>query len=223
MIFAVRNHYERELRYLHHFVAPGMVVVDGGASCGIYTAVAARLVGPSGRVLSFEPGAEAFSVLTKNIQLNHLTNVRAHCAALSDRDGRALLYHLERGPNSFSIGCPKSTAVESEEVVTRTLDEMFREEGIDRVEFIKLDTEGAEELVLRGAGQSIARSRPTIIFEVNAVAARQLGLRPCGAWELLMTWGYRFLFLTESGDLRELDEPPMADTIQNVIAVHGRQ
>jgi FkbM family methyltransferase len=223
MIFAARDHYERELTYLHHFVEPGTVVVDGGANCGIYTTVAARLVGPSGRVLSFEPGTEAFSVLTKNIELNHLTNVRAHRAALSDRDGRARLYHLGRGPISFSIGRPKSTAVKSEEVVTRSLDDVFREEGIDRVGLIKLDIEGAEELVLRGAGQNIARSRPTIIFEVNAGAARQLGLHPYGAWELLRSWGYRFFSLTGCADLRELEKPPTADAIENVIAVHDRR
>ena len=55
MIFAVRGHYEKELAYLRHFVSPGMVVVDGGANCGIYSVAAGRLVGPSGRVIAFEP------------------------------------------------------------------------------------------------------------------------------------------------------------------------
>ncbi len=223
MIYTARAQYERELTYLHRFVAPGMVVVDGGASCGIYTVVAARLVGPSGRVLSFEPGVEAFSTLRKNIELNRLINVRAHCAALSDRDGRAQLYHHKHGPNSFSIGHSGNTAINSEPVITRTLDEVFREEPAGRLGFIKLDVEGAEELVLRGARQVIARLRPTIQFEVNAAAAKQLGLHPCGAWELLKTWGYRFFFLSRSSELCESVKPPTVDTIENVIAVHRRQ
>jgi len=223
MIFAVGAHYERELVYLHRFVAPGMVVVDGGANCGIYTVLAARLVGSSGRVLSFEPGAEAFSVLKKNIKLNHLVNVRAHCAALTDRDGRARLYHHERGPNSFSIAHSENMAIESEHVVTRTLDEVFREENAGRLGLIKLDVEGAEELVLRGAGQVIADSCPTILFEINVPAAKQLGLHPYGAWELLRNWGYRFFSLTGCEDLRELDQPLRSVAIQNVIAVHGKR
>ena len=222
MIFAVRGHYEKELAYLRHFVSPGMVVVDGGANCGIYSVAAGRLVGPSGRVIAFEPSAETFSVLRRNIRLNHLINVRAHCAALSDKDGTARLYHHEQGPNSFSLASPKSVVIDSEEVVTRTLDEVIREEGIDRVGLIKLDVEGAEELVLRGAAQITAHSHPTIIFEVNAAAAKQLSLAPSGAWDLLRTWGYRFFFLTKSGDLAELDEPPAAHDITNVIAVHCR-
>jgi FkbM family methyltransferase len=223
MIYAVRARYERELIFLHRFLAPGMVVIDGGASCGIYTVVAARLVGPSGRVLSFEPGAEAFSVLTRNIEINHLTNVRAHRAAVSDTDGRAHLYHHEHGPNSFSLGHPGIATIDSEPVVTRTLDEVFREEDAGRLGLIKLDVEGAEELVLRGSGRTIAHSFPTILFEVNAAAAMQLGLQPHGAWELLRNWGYRFFSLAGCGDLRELDKPPAGDTIANVIAVHGKR
>jgi FkbM family methyltransferase len=223
MIYAVGAQYERELTYLHRFVRPGMVVVDGGASCGICTVVAARLVGPSGRVFSFEPGVEAFSTLTKNIELNRLINVRAHCAARSDRDGRAQLYHHEHGPNSFSIGHSGNTAIDSDPVVTRALDEVFRKEHAGGLGFIKLDVEGAEELVLRGARKIIARSCPTIQFEVNATGAKQLGLHPYGAWELLKTWGYRFFFLNRSSDLCESVKPPTVDTIENVIAVHRRQ
>jgi FkbM family methyltransferase len=185
--------------------------------------LAARLVGSSGRVLSFEPGAEAFSVLRKNIKLNHLINVRAHCAALADKDGRARLYHHGHKPNSFSIGHSENTAIESEHVVTRTLDEVFREEDASRLGLIKLDVEGAEELVLRGAGQVITDSSPTILFEINVAAAKQLGLQPYGAWELLRNWGYRFFSLTGCEDLRELDQPLRSVAIQNVIAVHGKR
>jgi len=223
IIFAVGAQYERELTYLHRFLTPGMVVVDGGASCGIYTVVAARLIGASGRVLSFEPGAESFSVLKKNIQLNRLANVQAHCAALSDRDGTAQLYHHEHGPNSFSLGHPERTAIRSEQVATLSLDEVFRKEDASRLGFIKLDVEGAEELVLRGAEGIIAKSSPTILFEVNTAATKQLGLHPYGAWELLKIWGYRFFSFAGCEDLRELDERPSSFPIQNVIAVHGNR
>ena len=222
MIFAVGDHYESELKYLHHFVRPGMVVVDGGANYGIYTLAAATLVGSSGRVLSFEPGAESFSGLMKNIKLNKLTNIGAYRAALSNRDGRTHLYHVEPGPNSFSIGRPTNKAVSSEEVVTRTLDEVFREENIDDVGLIKLDVEGAEELVLRGATQIISHSRPVIIFESHAAAAKRLCLASSGSWDLLKTWGYKFFFLTESGDLHERFTTPQDGEIINVVAMHGR-
>ena len=223
MVFAVGAQCETELAFLHRFLTPGMVVVDGGASCGIYTVVAARLVGASGRVLSFEPGAEAYSVLRKNIELNHLVNVRAHCAALSDRDGTAQLHHHEHGPNSFSLGQPESTGNGSEQVVTVSLDEVIRKEEAVRLGFIKLDVEGAEEMVLRGARRTITEWNPTILFEINVAATKQLGLEPHGAWELLRAWGYRFFSFAGCGDLRELKGRLISFPIQNVIAVHSRR
>lgn len=222
MIFAVRCRYEKELLHLGRFISPGMVVVDGGASCGIYTIAAAKLVGSTGRVFSFEPAVDTFSVLRKNIDLNRLENVRAYRAALSDTDGAAVLYHNMDGPNGFSLGCPRMLGLElkQEEVATRTLGRLAQEEGVQRIGLIKLDVEGAEELALRGAGQLIARLRPTIIFEFYRTGAEQLGLDPLGSWKLLKGLGYTFSCLAEGGDLRPLDHPPVSDEVINVIATH---
>ena len=128
MIYALRGQYENELLHLGRFISPGMVVVDGGANCGIYTVAAAKLVGTSGLILSFEPGAEAFAVLRKNVVLNGLTNVRTYRAALSDKEGTAALYHHRGGPNSFSLGATGAGGEAFEEVVTRTLFQVVREE-----------------------------------------------------------------------------------------------
>lgn len=222
MIFAVGCRYENELLRLDQFISPGMVVVDGGASCGIYTIAAAKLVGSTGKVFSFEPGVETFSVLRKNIDLNRLENVRAYRAALSDRDGKAILYHNVQGPNGFSLGCPRTPGLKlkQEEVPTYTLGRMAQEEGVRRIDLIKLDVEGAEELALLGAGQLIVRLRPTIIFEFNRIGVQQMGLDPLGSWKLLKGLGYTLSYLEESGDLRPLDHLPGSDEVINVIATH---
>jgi FkbM family methyltransferase len=223
MIYALRERYEKELMYLSHFISPGMVVVDGGANSGIYTVVAAKLVGDNGLVLSFEPGRQAFSVLDKNIRLNGFENVRACRAALSDKEGPAALYH-HAGPNSFSLGQPDRSGVDFEEVATRTLGQIMQEQNVDSVGLIKLDVEGAEELALRGGEAMILRSHPTIILETNGAAAQRLGLSPTGAWQLLERWGYRFFSLTEQGDLAALDHPPAAsDTVNLVALYHGQR
>jgi FkbM family methyltransferase len=200
-----------------------MVVVDAGANCGIYTVTAARLVGPSGRVLSFEPGSQAFSLLKKNIEINQFQNVSAYHAALCDKDGKARLYHDERGQISFSLGHPKNTRAEFEEVATRTLDSVLEEEGTGQVGLIKLDVEGAEELVLRGVEKLLVHSRPKIILEMNAFATEGLKLRRTGGWELLKSYDYDFFSLSDAGTPRRLTEPPTADEITNVIAIHREQ
>jgi len=220
MIYAVRELYERELTYLGKFLAPGMVVVDGGANYGIYSVAAARLVGPAGIVLSFEPGLESFYVLRRNIELNCLQNIRAFRAALADKDGQACLYHSRRGPNSFSLAQPESASRGSETVDTRTLKSVLLQEGAKQVGLIKLDVEGAEEPALKGALALISASRPSVIFEINPEAAMRLGFKPFGAWELLDKEGYRFFSLAECGDLHKLSAPPPAG---NVVAIHRGQ
>ncbi len=218
MIYAVRELYEKELAHLRNFISPGMVVVDGGANYGIYSLAAARLVGPAGRVFSFEPGLESFSVLRKNIELNCLHNVRAFRAALADKEGTAPLYHSGRGPNSFSLARPEHGSCGSEVVATLPLNQVLRQEKAEQVGLIKLDVEGAEELALRGALPVIASFRPCVILEINPRASQGLGLGPFGAWELLENAGYRFFSLVEGGDLRKLRTPPAGG---NVIAIHG--
>jgi FkbM family methyltransferase len=223
MIYALRSSYEKELMYLSRFISPGMVVVDGGANAGIYTVAAAKLVGPSGLVLSFEPGAEAFSVLRKNVGLNCLKNVRIHRAALSERERKAALYHHKGGPNSFSLGSLGTSAIDFEEVTARALCDVLQEEAAQRIDLIKLDVEGAEELALLGAQPFIVRSRPIVIFEFHAAAAQRLGLSPTGAWELLEGLGYSFFSLSDRGDLCLLNQPSGLDDVINVVAIHGRQ
>jgi len=220
MIYALRGQYENELLHLGRFISPGMVVVDGGANCGIYTVAAAKLVGTSGLILSFEPGAEAFAVLRKNVVLNGLTNVRTYRAALSDKEGTAALYHHRGGPNSFSLGATGAGGEAFEEVVTRTLFQVVREETALRLGLIKLDVEGCEELVLRGAISIIVRHHPTVLFEMNGTAAARLGLRPFGSWKLLESLGYGFFSLTERGELCELNQPPTGNDAINVVAIH---
>ena len=218
MIYAVRELYEQELAHLRNFISPGMVVVDGGANYGIYSLAAARLAGPTGRVFSFEPGQESFSVLGKNIELNGVKNVRLFRAALAEKEASASLYHSGRGPTSFSLGPPEHGACPSEVVATLPLDKVLREENAEHVGLIKLDVEGAEELALRGAQALLSSCRPCVIFEINPRASKGLGLKPFGAWELLENMGYRFFSPLEGGDLRKLRMPP---AVGNVIALHA--
>jgi len=220
MIYALRGQYENELLHLDRFISPGMVVVDGGANCGIYTVAAAKLVGMRGLILSFEPGAEAFALLRRNVVLNGLTNVRTYRAALSDKEGTAALYHHREGTNSFSLGATDAGGEVFEEVVTRTLVQVVREETALRLGLIKLDVEGCEELVLRGAISIIERHHPTVLFEMNGTAAARLGLRPIGSWRLLESLGYGFFSLMERGELCELNQPPTGNDPSNIVAIH---
>jgi len=220
MIFAARQEYENELRHLERFVSNGNVVVDAGASCGIYTIAAAKLVGEKGRVIAFEPGVRSASVLIRNIELNGLNNVRLYREALSDRVGRARLYH-HRGPVASSMAVGDSNKHQFDEITTTTLDSMLKQEGLDRVDFLKMDIEGAEELALRGGKTLFAKFHPVIVFEMNLLAATRFGLDADGAWRYLQGLSYRFFILDKTGKLNPLESPPnnCQREFRNIIAM----
>jgi len=206
-IFAFRESYEPELIYLEKFLSPGSTFIDVGANMGIYTLVASRLVGEAGYVIAFEPSAQSFSLLRRNIALNALTNVLALPEALSNERGRTKLYH---GPDPVcnSLGRDFSWDGDSEDVATETLDNLLRRTSLRRVDAIKIDVEGAEELVLRGALNTLTRMRPAIVFEINPGACSCLGLSPHGATELLQSLGYNCFVVGQRGTAFRLDSPP---------------
>jgi FkbM family methyltransferase len=217
LIYAFRHNYEPELDYLASVLSPGKVFVDAGANFGIYSLLASHIVGQSGRVISFEPSIRAFPVLQQNIALNGFKNVLAFPIALTQESGRQLLYH------DLAIGCDTlgrypPSQVSSEEVATESLDDVLRRAAIDRVDVIKMDVQGAEELVLRGASNTLSSSHPVIIFEVWPEGAALLDLPPNGAWELLESAGYEFCAAAPGGTLSPIKSPP---AVGNVVAIYG--
>ncbi len=220
MIYAVREQLEPELDLLDRYLSPGDVVVDAGANCGIYTVACAKLVGPEGKVIAFEPGAEVRQVVAKNIELNQLANVRLHAEALSDRTGTANLFH-HGGPVAYSLAEAGDAA--SEQVPIITLDAALERAEVSRLDLIKMDVEGAEELVLRGASRALAEYRPIVLFELNPTAAARFGLQTDGAWRVLEEAGYRFFSAENADDAKLISRPPAEGhwEHQNVIAIHG--
>ncbi len=213
--YLFREHYEPEVMLLERFLRPGMVFVDGGANTGVFTFTAARLVGPTGRVLAFEPGAACFAALEASRALNQFSQVKVWKAALSDRSGTAKLYHCWGQENAFSLGQEENATFD--EVATITLDEAAAAEQLPRVDFIKLDVEGAEELVLRGADKVLQQWRPMVLFEVNAEASRRLKLSPDGACQVLRQHGYQLLALDDELKLHPTNSLP--ESVGNLLAI----
>ncbi len=213
--YLFREDYEPELMLLEQYLKPGMVFVDGGANTGVFSFTAARLVGREGRVLAFEPGARCFDALRISQELNSFEHMKIINQALSDQSGRARLYHCLGQENSFSLGVDGNAA--SDEITTVTLDEIAKREQIARIDFIKLDVEGAEELVLRGAQAVLDKWRPIVLFEVNREAAGRLNLNADGACQLLRDHGYELFSLDD--ELRLTQAVVLPDGVRNLLAM----
>ena len=146
-----------ELLFMTRYLRAGDGVIDAGANIGLYSLLAAPIVGPEGRIDCFEPATAAASRLAENIALNGLGHVHLHRVAVSDRPGDVV----------FSTGWDVSNSIvpegaaQSEGVSVRatTLDDALcgREYA-----FAKLDLEGAEGLALRGASRLLAAQNPPV-------------------------------------------------------------
>lgn len=206
LIYAFREDYEAELRYLWSILRAGDVVVDVGASFGLYSLVAASRVGPAGRVLAFEPAKASYDILCRNVELNGHHWLRPFHLALADRKGTAALHH-HPDPSRNSLG--PTGSLSHEQVTLTTLDDVLDTEEVPGVlAAVKIDVEGAEAIVLHGAERAIAQLRPLVIFEINPDAARRLGGEPNAAWTLLQACNYRFFRVSQRGSLRPLGSPP---------------
>ena len=151
-------------------VRPGYIVVDGGANIGDYTQIFSRIVGASGQVLSFEPVPPTLEKLKSNIQNWRLLNVKTFSCALSNKNEQATI-QLPGGVSGYaSLSSHTETwgdsPVETFNVETCRLDD-FAQFSFDRLDFMKLDLEGAEPLAVEGASSILSRFLPSLHVEFS--------------------------------------------------------
>jgi FkbM family methyltransferase len=185
--------------FIERSIEEGMAVVDAGANIGFYSLLAARRVGPTGKVYAFEPEAANFALLRKNIGLNGYTNIRALPAALAESTGRVALYLSNEGSGSHSIYRDAAVGSRSVEVETVSFDEFWEAEERPAIGFIKMDIEGAEAAALEGMNNFLeATRRLTMITEFFPGALRAAGTDPESYLRRLSSLGFQVqLFMGE--------------------------
>ena len=150
------------------FCKPGDYVLDIGANVGDWTLPFAERVGPTGRVLAFEPVPYLAETVSKTAMVNRHSWVEVHNVALGSEETEAL-FSIEHGNSGGSRLGSRSGDFSSITVRVRTLDHILAERPeIDRIDFIKIDVEGHELAVLKGAQQTLTRFHPPLVLECGA-------------------------------------------------------
>jgi FkbM family methyltransferase len=165
-IFVDGDEIEPELQQLHRFLTPDSVVIDVGANSGVYSLKAAKLLSGKGEVLAVEPNLDMLESLSASVKANGFRNIRLRNVCASDRLGHADFWCNDGKPNSFSLIRHDPNA-DRMSVLMVPLDELVKWEDLPRVDYIKLDVEGAEDIVLAGAEKTIAKFRPIVQYEVT--------------------------------------------------------
>jgi FkbM family methyltransferase len=203
---------------IESFCKPGWTVFDVGANIGAHTLRFAKIIGPSGEVYAFEPTDYAYRKLLKNLSLSGLSSAKAFQLALSDRNlsGQAVNFRSSWRSDGRDV---HTTSV----VDFVRLDDWCEENAIGRVDCVKLNIDGNEGAVLKGAGRILRKCLPVVIIEVGAWQFRRTEDNPL---LLLREMGYRFWdtkTLLEYSDLESiravlpLEDDEMAYSI-NVMA-----
>jgi FkbM family methyltransferase len=190
----VRGFEEKERAFHKAFLRPGDVYVDIGANIGLFSLIAARRVGPGGRVYAIEPVSATFRQLQDNVRMNRFGNVIACQTALSEKPGQAEIYLSSDGLDGFnSIAKPHTENYSTEQIAVTTLDDFARQQGISgRIAMIKLDVEGWESHVLAGGKAELAApGAPVIQIEFSTEGRLASGVSSAELYGMLVKLGYQ--------------------------------
>lgn len=217
----LRGGYETaESEFAARFLKPGMTVLDIGAHRGFHTLLFSKKVGKHGHVLSFEPSARDRKRLQLHLIINFCRNVEVVACALGDEDTETKLYAVAANSVLNSLR-PPDTQLETSTtpVALRKLDNLLSAAKIDSVDFIKIDVEGGELGVLRGAERLLARSpRPVILCEVLEQRTRPWGYTGRLLVDYLSQKGFVWFELSEKANVAPLS-PECSEFNGNFVAV----
>lgn len=194
-------------------VGPGDVFVDVGANIGIFSITVAPRVTSSGRVIAVEASPTVARYLDGNIALNKLSNITM-CETVVQATSGGVVPFYEAPIERFGTGSltPEYGGIATL-VPAQCLDDLLREVGVARVKVLKIDVEGFEEGVLRGAEGLLRGSNPpAILFEFYDWAERNAGCAG-DSQRLLREWGYRIWTL--EGLLR--NDAPIGESVTGVV------
>lgn len=181
--------YEPEtISLISSLLEAGDVMVDAGANIGAISLPVAKK--KAVRIYAFEPGAHIFEILEKNVAINHLGNITPVRLALSDAEKTSEYYESDR-VHGWS-GMVKIDSFQHYPVQTITLDSFAEKNKIDKIKVLKVDVQGWEYFVFKGAEKLIDEGRIAhIIFELEWWAEKNAGLKIGAAQEFLMEKGYQ--------------------------------
>ena len=208
-----------EARFVRRFLKPGMVVVDAGAHHGLYTLLGSICVGELGVVFAFEPSPRERIRLREHVRLNGCSNVRIESLALGPSRREEDMFLVE-GSEDYcnSLRPPVVQAGTTRVRVNVTsLDDFFCHG--ERVDFVKLDVEGAELGVLQGAQRLLsAKPRPVLLVEVFDIRTQPWGYHAREIVSSLAVKEYCWFGLLDDGGLTKVS-PDLQRYDCNLVAI----
>jgi len=192
----------QETAIISRILRPSMTFVDVGAHWGYFTLLGAHRVGASGRVISMEPDPRLFRKLAGNITANGLKNVTALPLAALDRNATLVLKgHQENHASPTAPAAPAADRASEFEFVVpgEAIDNLLDRSGVNRIDLLKMDIEGAETLALRGMVRGLKENRyRALLLELHHGILSERGDDSLPLLDLLIECGYRAWWIDHS-------------------------
>jgi FkbM family methyltransferase len=193
-----------DLRFLWRFLQPGMTFLDVGAYHGVFSILAAKKVGPDGKVIAFEPSPRERQRMQTHLRQNRIRSVAIEPYALTAGEGVAALNVVVDGFTTMNSLRPPQIDHPTEQVKvdTTSLDAYLDRKKIDRVDLMKIDTEGGEVDAFRGSHRLLSQLRPLIICEVLDLVTRAWGYPASDIMKVVRTYDYEWFDILPDGSIQ---------------------
>lgn len=155
------------MNFIQENLSAGSTFLDAGANIGVMSLVAAKAVGSDGRVISFEPHPNTRSILEKNISLNGFSQIEIQAVGLGSGKSSGTLFSEEKNRGGSSLMDYDENEEHGAEIQIVSLDSLVDELNLNQLDLIKIDIEGWEFEMLKGAKKTLTRLRPTLIVEID--------------------------------------------------------
>lgn len=183
-------HERNSTEEVKRIIKPGMKILEAGANIGYYALLETKLAGPAGHLYAIEPSPYNFDLLKRNLELNHIRNADLHQAAFGEKRDKVKFYMYDRS-NLSSFIKREEMGMETKEIEVEmvTLDDFMK---FKKVDFIRMDVEGYELEILKGAHQILSSNeKPKFFFiEVHSELLHKKNSSARQIIEMLAGYGY---------------------------------
>ncbi len=220
-----------EQKVFRSLINEGDTFLDVGANIGLYSIIAARHSGTSGKIIACEPAPENSALLRANINRNGFKTIRVCDCALADRDGTMQLYLSDNNKGNHSLLA--DTVISGSNSINVQVcrgDSLLENEGLNNIDIIKIDVEGAEPLVLAGLRHTLAQTRLALLLEFSPGSVRGAGYNPHELLKNLSNNNFKIFEMNSSEQkLIEIIQPEELirrlgkDGYSNLLCLKGRE
>ena len=187
-----------ETDYVESILKEGDVFIDVGANIGLFTLIASKIVGNSGKVICFEPSPTTFSRLDENVKLNNFKNIDFRNIGLSDKQDKLVFYVSKSGYDAWNSFALREDILEDTiEVEVSSLDIELREVDKSKIKLIKIDVEGWEKFVLFGGREFFKNFSPIVMIEFSEENTFNAGYPVYEIYDIMKDFGYVWYTIKE--------------------------